>query len=267
MKCVKCKKEIDKEDIFCGYCGINQAKFTKYLESVSKKIHKERDKEYNSKVSMAENEVERLEKEREQEINNIFNERWETYDPIPFSYNMTEGIINIDGDEYPFSDIHGASLVKEDSIKTITTTTGKTKKHASLGKAVVGGVIMGPLGAAAGATMGKNTTTANSVTNEIHMCNFIGVKVNVEGFEIQIPVLNKTVDQSSKTYINSLDKANEIVNKLQKLSKTKVPNNFVKIEKEESVLEYDRLIKDAKAKLKDVKADKPNYDIPESYFE
>lgn len=52
MKCVKCKKIIDDVDIFCGYCGINQIKFAKYLEKVSNKIHKDRDKEYNNKVKM-----------------------------------------------------------------------------------------------------------------------------------------------------------------------------------------------------------------------
>ena len=267
MKCVKCKMEIDEGDIFCGYCGINQAKFSKYLENDSKKIHKERDKEYNAKVSSAEDEIKRLEKERENEINTIYNERWQSYDPIPFSYNKTEGIINIKGEEYAFSDIKGATLVKEDSVKTITTTTGKTKKHVSLGKAVVGGALMGPLGAAAGATMGKNTTKANSVSNEIPMCNFIGVNVDIDGFDKQIPVLTRTVEQSSRIYSNMVEKAQDIVSVLQKLSRMKVPKDFVAIEEEDSVLEFDELIKKAKDNLKKVKADKPNYDIPESYYE
>lgn len=31
MKCVKCHRIIDDSDLFCGYCGINQIKFSKHL--------------------------------------------------------------------------------------------------------------------------------------------------------------------------------------------------------------------------------------------
>lgn len=40
MKCVKCKKTIDDGDIFCGYCGINQEKFRKYINKVDDKNEK-----------------------------------------------------------------------------------------------------------------------------------------------------------------------------------------------------------------------------------
>ena len=266
MKCVKCKKEIGNDELFCGYCGTNQAKFSKYLENVSKKIYKEQDKDYNNRVSMAENKLKELETAREKEIETITKNRWQNCGSAPFEYNMTEGKIKINDNLHIFSDVKGAEVVKEDSFKTITTSTGKTKKHVSLGKAVVGGALLGPAGAIAGGVMGKNTSSGKSVSNEVPMCNFIGVNVDINGFFIQIPVLNQNVEQSSPIYNERLEEAQNIVSKLQQLSTTKVPSSFLKPEEEQSVLDYDAKIDEAKNELQKTIDDKPNYEIPESYF-
>ena len=114
--------------------------------------------------------------------------------------------------------------------------------------------------------MGKNTTSGRSISNEVPMCNFIGVNVDINGFFVQIPVLDKNVEQSSNTYKDSVNIAQSIVSKLQQLATTKVPTNFLKPEEEQSVLDLDNKIKETKKELQKTIDDKPNYDIPESYF-
>ena len=76
------------------------------------------------------------------------------------------------GDEYKFSDILGFSLVDDATSETITTSTGdaKTSTGSMIGRAVVGGVLTGGLGAVAGAATAKKNivTNATSQTTTTH---------------------------------------------------------------------------------------------------
>lgn len=266
MKCVRCKKEINEGDLFCGYCGINQAKFIKYINKVGDKIHKERDKEYNKKVADAQNKLKQLEDSKQQEIDRIASSRWQNCGSNNFTYNMVEGTININGTKHIFSDIKGAEITKQDSYRVITTETGKATRHISLGKAVVGGVLLGPIGAIAGGAMGKTTSTGSSTANSIPICSHIGVKVNINGFTSEIVLLSETVDQSSSTYNINLATAQRIVDKLGELSQMPVPKSFTKPEDEKIVLSYDPQIEKAANELKETIKNKPTYEIPESYY-
>lgn len=274
MKCVKCSKNIDKGDIYCGYCGIHQFKFQKYLDKVSNKIHKDRDKTYNTNVKNAQNKLKQLEQAKTNEINRIASSRWQSIGNN-FSYNMTEGKININEQVYIFSDIKGAEIKSNEGFRTVTNTTGKnnqkSKKHASLGGAVAGGLILGPVGAVVGGSaLGKTTTKGknNQITtsNDIPVCYHIGVSVNVNGFNTEIILLSKTVDQSSSVYSKTLNNAQQIVDTLRNLSSTPVPKKWLKVEEEQSVLDFDSQIKQATEELQVIVSDKPNYDIPESYY-
>lgn len=274
MKCVKCKKIIDDVDIFCGYCGINQIKFAKYLEKVSNKIHKDRDKEYNNKVKNAQNKLKQLENAKENEINRIAQSRWQSIGNN-FAYNLTEGIVSINETKYPFTDIKSAEMVRSEGFRTVTNTTGtnnqKSKKHASLGGAIAGGLILGPVGAVVGGTaLGKTTTKGKNdqvtTSNDIPVCHRISVNVNIKGFNTEISVLSKTVDQSSPIYNKSINTAQSIVDQLRVLSTTPVPKKFLKPEEEQTVLDYNPRIEAASKELQEAIKDKPNYDIPESYF-
>lgn len=81
-------------------------------------------------------------------------------------------IIIINSKEYKFSDILGYSLVDDATSETITTSTGtaKTSTGSMLGRAVVGGVLTGGLGAVAGAATAKKNITdkATSQTTTTH---------------------------------------------------------------------------------------------------
>ena len=274
MKCVKCNKKIDDTDIYCGYCGIHQEKFKKYLTKVEKKIHKDRDKEYNKNVKTAQDKLQQLQKDRENEVQRIIDERWESIGNN-FSFNMTEGKVLINGTEYLFSDIKGAEIVKQDSTRIVTNTTetskGKSRKHASLGGAVAGGLILGPVGAvvggsALGKTTSKGTTNVITNSNAIPTCYHIGINVDLNGFTTEIVLLSNTVDQSSNVYNNTINDAQLIIDKLRILSKTPVPKKFLKPEEEKTVLDIEKEIELAAKELKIVSDNKPTYEIPESYL-
>lgn len=267
MKCVKCNKIIDDGDLFCGCCGINQAKFRKYINKVAGKIHKGRDKECSNRLKQAQNKLKQLEKAKQNEINRISNSRWRSCGSDSFSYNMMEGKVNINGNMYLFSDINGAEMIKEDEYRVVTTETGKSKKHASLGGAVAGGLILGPVGAVVGGSvLGKTKSTGQSISNSIPTCNHIGVNVNIKGFNSEIVLLTKTVDKTSSQYTSNVNTAQKIVDTLRNLASTPVPKSFLKPEEEKTVLDFDPQIETAAKELQDVVADKPNYDIPESYY-
>ena len=75
-------------------------------------------------------------------------------------------IIIINLKEYKFSDILDYSLVDDATSETITTSTGtaKTSTGNMLGRAVVGGVLTGGLGAVAGAATAKKNISDNATS-------------------------------------------------------------------------------------------------------
>lgn len=78
----------------------------------------------------------------------------------------TSQIIRIKAREYKFSDILGYSLVDDAISETITTSTGTAKASTGsmLGRAVVGGVLTGGLGAVAGAVTAKKNISENATS-------------------------------------------------------------------------------------------------------
>lgn len=266
MKCVKCNKTIGDEDIYCGYCGINQKNFIKYLDKVSQKIHKERDYIYNSNIQLAKRKLKQLERDKKNEIERIENSRWVIINEN-FKYNKTEGVVLINNERYKFNEIEDAKIVRRDSFRVVTTSTGNSKKHISVGKAIVGGTLFGPIGAITGGAMGKRMSSENTISNSLPVCNYIGVAINISGFSSEIVILNKTVDQDSNIYNEKLKEAQSIVDNLRILSTCQVPKNWLKPEEEPSVLEYESKIKCATNDLQKAIEDIPNYDIPDSYYE
>lgn len=266
MKCVKCKKNIEDGDLFCGYCGINQKKFSTYISNVEKNIRVERDTQYKRAVRQAQDNLKMLEQAKVKEIDRIVQSRWFRLSNN-FSYNEVEGKININGRLYLFSDIKGAEIVSYGSYRIMTTETSKSKKHISLGKAVVGGAVFGPIGAIAGGSMGKTTSSGKAISNSIPTCNYIGVRININGFMSEITLMNQTIDQTSSAYINNMDIAQCIVDTLRRLSVTPVPKNFLKPEEVQSVLDFDPKISSAAKRLRETINNRPTYEIPQKYYE
>ncbi len=75
-------------------------------------------------------------------------------------------VIIINSKKYEFSDILGYSLVDDATSETITTSVGtaKTSTGSMIGRAVVGGVLTGGLGAVAGAATAKKNISDNATS-------------------------------------------------------------------------------------------------------
>lgn len=237
-----------------------------FHKKVMNDVHKNDDAKYNARIHQIEAQKQKLQKGRASEIQRISNRRWESVGGGKLMYNTTEGKVRINQTETAFSSIQGAELNIENSYRIVTHESGKAKKHASLGGAVAGGVLFGPIGAMAGGIgLGKTKTNSTSTSNSIPTCNHLGVMVNIGGFMSEIPLISSTVDQSSSQYTNAQRNAQEIITKLRLLAQTPVPETFLKVEDESSVLNFDGQIIEADKELEIAKADTPKYEIPEKY--
>ena len=217
-------------------------------------LRKKQEYEYQNNLMTAENKVKKLEQRKIEEIKKINNERWISIYNEKLSYNLIEGKVCINQNIYLFSDIKGAEINKKESYNVVTINTGKTKKHASLGGVIGGSLIFGPVGGAiGGSTLGKTTIKENSISSSIPICTHIGVVVDINGFKSEIELLNETINQSSDTYQNVLQQAENIISKLHFLSKQPVPTEYTNIEEEKSIIEIEKAIKKAKNELEELK--------------
>ena len=238
-----------------------------FKKKVIDKVHSDADNDYRRRVGNAQHRVKRLESSRMREIKRIEEARWENLIPKKIRYNMTEGVLIINNSRARFSDIKGAAVNIKESYRTITKEEGKSRKHASVGGALVGGLCFGAVGAiVGGAALGKTTHQGTVDTNNIPTATHIGVVIDINGFINEIPLLDKTIDQDSKEFISTVRKAQDIISKLQYLAGTPVPENFLKAEEEESVLLIDAQIVRAKDLVEFEKANVPRYDIPSRYL-
>ena len=115
------------------------------------------------------------------------------FDKHIFVFEKSQVVI-IKSKEYKFSDILSCSLVDDVTNETITTTTGKSKTATGsmLGRAVVGGVLTGGLGAVAGAATAKRNITEDASTTTVHDY-FIYINTN----NFQEPVISLHIGNDS----------------------------------------------------------------------
>lgn len=242
----------------------------RYREKVIARIHKEKDNEYNRRIKQIESERDRLSKNRINEITRISNARWEKYFGGKLLVNRTEGKIRINNAENLFSSIQGAELNMMNGCRVVTTenTKSKSKKHGSLGGAVVGGMVAGPIGAVvAGSALGKTKTktTGSTVSKQIPTCTHLGVRVNINGFVSEVVFISSQVDQSSMIFSKAQREAQNLISQLGVLAKIPVPVSFLKPEEEASVKAIDSQISVKQQELQDAIADRPVYVLPDMY--
>lgn len=265
-KAIKEKKangEVSKEDI-------DKIKFAHdpiFRQKVIDKVHNDCDREYRQNIRKCENNIDSLEKAKTKEIKRIEESRWENIVDKNLRYNMTEGKLLLNGTTVLFSSIKGAAANINESYRVVTHEEGKSRKHASVGGAVVGGLMFGAVGAIVGGTaLGKTTHNSNTNTNNIPTANHLGVIVDIDGFKSEIVLLNETVDQDSGEFRDAIKKAQTIITKLQYLSTVPVPQSFLKVEEERSVVELKGKIIEAHKELEAAKANVPTYEIPAKYL-
>ena len=236
---------------------------SKYREKVIARIHKEEDHEYDRRIKTIESERNKLSKKRTNEITRIYNSRWEKYANGKLLVNRTEGKIKFNNSEALFSSIQGAEINIMSGYRIVTTeqSSSKSKKSASLGGAVAGGILLGPVG------LGKTKTkgTGSTVSNSIPTCTHLGVLVNIDGFVSEIVFISSQVDQSSLSFSRAQSEAQNLIAQLGVLAKTAVPKSFLKPEEEVSVKAIDREIEIKGQELQAAISDKPVYRIPSMY--
>lgn len=242
----------------------------KYRDKVIARMHKEKDNEYNRRIKQIESEMNKLVKSRVNEISRISNARWEKYFGGKLFINRTEGKIRINNAENLFSSIQCAELNIVNGCRVVTTdnSKSKSKKHGSLGGAVVGGMVAGPIGAVvAGSALGKTKTktTGTSVSNQIPTCMHLGVLVNINGFVSEVVFISSQVDQSSTAFSRAQSDAQNLISKLGVLAKTPVPTSFLRLDEEASVKDIDTQIANKQQELQVATADKPVYALPDMY--
>lgn len=120
--------------------------------------------------------------------------------------------------DYKFEDIIGCSLVDDATSETITASIGKAKTSTGsmVGRAVVGGVLTGGLGAVAGAATAKKniSTDATSLTTTIHKYT---IYVNVDSLES--PTITIRVGKDAQKAHKIANLFNVIIERTKKLTK------------------------------------------------
>ena len=237
-----------------------------YRKRVIEQLHKEQDAQYTKRIKVLKSEKEKLISKRKKEIERIETERWESVANGKLLINTTEGKVRFNKSEFLFSDIKGAEINIRFTNNVVTDEKGASKKHASLGGGVLGGLVGGVPGAIIGGVgLGKKKTKATTTQTEIPMCNHIGVLVDINGFVSEIVLLSEQVEESSSTFDKTQMVAQEIISKLAVIAKTPVPSTWLKVEDEPSVKEFDIKIIDKENEIQVAIDDKPTYKIPDMY--
>lgn len=205
-----------------------------FRNKVESKVRKAADDAYERRIRNCEINLQDLEDQRADEIRKLTAARWETVGEADVKFNMTEGKVSINGAESLFSAIIGADLNKEDSYRLVA---GKATKDQP-----------------------------NPPSVKVETCNHIGVMVNVGGYQSEVVLLQVTVDQTDKTYVRAMKNAKDIITKLRYLATVPVPESYLPVEDEASVIAIDDKIIEANRELDAAKADKPTYDIPAQYL-
>lgn len=238
-----------------------------FYSSILRSVKSKADADYNSKVSLAKSQLEKLQTRREAEYNKLRELRWDCSLHKNFAVNMTEGKIRINGKtEKTFSDIIGCDLHIETYKKTEGKSTVKGKTHASVGGAVLGGALGGASGAVIGGLgLGKKSYKGVLTLTTTTICSHLGVYINLAGVLHEVVLLSSDTSCGTETYKKAVQTALEIISKLQYLAKLTVPDNIPEIEPNEKIIDLNSKISEAEKVLQAAMDDKPVYRLPEKY--
>jgi hypothetical protein len=207
--------------------------------------------EYKTQINRLNKQLKKLNRQYLKEYKKIEKARWETINGL--AINRIEGILNLKGKIYEFKNIESSDIIEKNASRIETIGDGKTKKKASIGGAVTGGLILGPLGVVAGATLlGKKKNTFNVSTVEILTCEYLAVNIYFKDKTIStIELLKTRVDQSDRRYLKSIEVAREIHQKIFEISNTRIDeNNVLLISEEKSLKELNENIEFVKNQIK-----------------
>lgn len=111
---------------------------------------------------------------------------------------------------YKFKDVIQCEIIEDGT--TVTNTT--SKNHISLGKAVIGGSIFGPVGAIVGGLSGKTS----SFSSQQNICKSLSIKITLNDLEnpcLYINLINSKLSKDSKKYKEIKELSEKIVSIFQ----------------------------------------------------
>ena len=238
----------------------------KYRNRILNKIRSDSLNQFKREEKELSKKVVALRNERLKVSKRIEKSRWERIASSSLYVNMTEGKIQIGNSQYLFSSIKGATLDIQTGSRYVTKDNSKSKKHVSVGGAIIGGAVAGPVGAAiGGSSLGKTTTKGSSITEEIPTCTRMAVAVDIDGFCVQIPIISSSVDLSGYSYQSSYNRAESIISKLMELSHTPVPESFTPICEMPEILKISDELSKKEFELSDKRKEGPKFSIPNIY--
>ncbi len=129
-----------------------------------------------------------------------------------FYVNEVDNKLKINNNIYDFKEIKNVELIEDGNISTITT----GKKKASLGKSLVGGALLGGVGAIAGAGSGK----INSKSIETKYCTNLTIKIDTSKLTMPcefIKLITYKTDKESLKYKNAFEDAQKCISTIKLL--------------------------------------------------
>ena len=217
---------------------------SKYREKTLEKIKKDCEKNHQKEIKHAQAEKDKIIRFREEEIKRLENERLDVLVKDQLAINETEGKVTINGSDVLFSDIKGAELNVQLGAKSFTSTHGKSKKSASIGGAIAGGLIGGKSGAVVGGSvLGKTKNNSYSSTSSIPTCLHLGILIDVD----------------------ASNNAQNIIMRLREVSKKPVPETYTPVDQLQEIKDIERKIQEADENLQKIINTKPEYKIPQMY--
>lgn len=173
----------------------------------------------------------RFEKEKQNELMAIEANKWKN---ISNNFCISEEYkkIRVNNQDISFEQLISAELLENSQTMSITTgtnkTKGKNKKHIAPGKALVGGALLGPVGAIIGGTSGKTTvnskTRVNTMTSDIEYCKDLTVKIVLKDINnplIMYKLVTYGINKNSSKYLKVYNDAQRCVATIQAIVNNK----------------------------------------------
>lgn len=185
-------------------------------EAIKKnKIEREVEEANNKRIEEEKRKEKRIKEEAKQLAKKEkYGERTDYLNLLGFSvsvYNRSKTII-INGKNFSFDEIEGCTIREEKTIipgHTTTSYTTKTNSGSMIGRALVGAVVAGPIGAAIGGATAKKETIqhTNSTPDTVKYKYYVTIGVNRKGWQ---DIVYDT---------NFKDRAEKVVNFIEKIKK------------------------------------------------
>lgn len=111
---------------------------------------------------------------------------------------------------YNFNDVVNCEILEDSNVILNT----QSQAHVSIGKAVVGGMLLGGAGAIIGGNAGKTT----SVTTQHNFCQNLSIKITINDLQNPcyfIKLINKKTSKNSKIYSEQMILCQQLISTFQ----------------------------------------------------